>query len=38
MKPKIFLTRNMPDQIQKLLRADWDNAGTIVRASGARVE
>jgi tripartite-type tricarboxylate transporter receptor subunit TctC len=27
-----------PDEFQKILRADWDNAGQIVRMSGARVE
>ena len=27
-----------PDDFQKLLRADWDAAGAIVRASGAKVE
>ena len=27
-----------PDDFQKLLRADWDTAGAIVRASGAKVE
>jgi len=27
-----------PDDFQKLLRADWDNAGQIVKASGAKVE
>jgi len=26
------------DEFQKLLRADWDNAGAIVKASGARIE
>lgn len=26
------------DAFQKLLRADWDNAGAIVKASGARIE
>ncbi len=26
------------DEFQKLLRADWDNAGMIVKASGARIE
>jgi tripartite-type tricarboxylate transporter receptor subunit TctC len=26
------------DEFQKLLRADWDTAGTIVKASGARIE
>ncbi len=26
------------DDFQKLLRADWDTAGAIVRASGAKVE
>lgn len=26
------------DDFQKLLRADWDNAGAIVKASGARIE
>jgi len=27
-----------PDEFQKILRADWDSAGQIVRASGARLE
>ncbi|MBE7367247.1 tripartite tricarboxylate transporter substrate binding protein [Ramlibacter pallidus] len=27
-----------PDEFQKLLRADWDSAGAIVKASGARIE
>ncbi|MDB5946177.1 MAG: tctC [Ramlibacter sp.] len=27
-----------PDDFQKLLRADWDTAGAIVRTSGAKVE
>lgn len=32
-------SKPMPvDEFQKLLRADWDNAGAIVRASGAKVE
>ena len=26
------------DEFQKILRADWDNAGQIVKASGARLE
>jgi hypothetical protein len=26
------------DAFQKLLRADWDTAGAIVKASGARIE
>ena len=26
------------DDFQKLLRADWDTAGAIVRASGAKLE
>ncbi|HVE54246.1 MAG TPA: tripartite tricarboxylate transporter substrate-binding protein, partial [Ramlibacter sp.] len=26
------------DEFQKLLRADWDSAGAIVKASGARIE
>ena len=26
------------DEFQKILRADWDNAAQIVKASGARVE
>jgi tripartite-type tricarboxylate transporter receptor subunit TctC len=26
------------DEFQKLLRADWENAGVIVKASGARIE
>lgn len=31
--------KSMPlDDFQKLLRADWDNAGVIVKASGATVE
>ena len=27
-----------PDEFQKLLRADWETAGAIVRASGAKIE
>jgi tripartite-type tricarboxylate transporter receptor subunit TctC len=27
-----------PDEFQRLLRADWDTAGAIVKASGARIE
>jgi tripartite-type tricarboxylate transporter receptor subunit TctC len=27
-----------PDEFQKLLRADWDAAGALVKASGARIE
>ena len=26
------------DDFQKLLRADWEQAGAIVKASGARIE
>jgi len=26
------------DEFQKILRADWDTAGQIVKASGARLE
>jgi tripartite-type tricarboxylate transporter receptor subunit TctC len=26
------------DEFQKLLRADWDSAGAIVKAAGARIE
>jgi tripartite-type tricarboxylate transporter receptor subunit TctC len=26
------------DEFQKLLRADWDAAGALVKASGARIE
>jgi hypothetical protein len=26
------------DEFQKLLRADWDTAGAVVKASGARIE
>jgi hypothetical protein len=26
-----------PDDFQKLLRADWDQAGPLVKASGAKV-
>jgi len=27
-----------PDEFQQILRADWDNAGLIVKSSGAKVE
>jgi tripartite-type tricarboxylate transporter receptor subunit TctC len=27
-----------PDEFQKLLRADWESAGVLVKASGARIE
>ena len=31
-------TAMAPDEFQKLLRADWDAAGALVKASGARIE
>ena len=31
-------TTASPDEFQKILRADWENAAQIVKASGARVE
>ncbi|MEO5672974.1 MAG: tripartite tricarboxylate transporter substrate binding protein [Ramlibacter sp.] len=34
----VELTPMSSDDFQKLLRADWDTAGAIVRASGAKVE
>lgn len=27
-----------PEEFQQILRADWDNAGVIVKSSGAKVE
>jgi len=34
----IEITTASPDEFQKILRADWDAAGQIVKASGARIE